>query len=183
METSFHHHHQSLSAQFGVSKLAEYSIDNVVESGVFTCILKERFTMFKEFQKFIMRGNVLDLAVGIIIGAAFTTIVNSLVNDVIMPPIGLVVGGIDFSEIKIVLQEAVGDKAEVAINIGLFINALINFLIVAFVVFLLVRSFNRMMERFQRKEEPVPDVPKLPTPEEKLTEAIERLIVVMEKKG
>lgn len=109
--------------------------------------------MLQEFRKFIMRGNVLDLAVGIIIGAAFTAIVNSLVNDVIMPPIGLALGGVDFSQIKIVLQAAAGDKPEVAINIGLFINALISFLIIAFVVFLLIRGFNQMMERLQKKEE------------------------------
>lgn len=109
--------------------------------------------MLQEFRKFIMRGNVLDLAVGIIIGTAFTAIVNSLVNDVIMPPIGLVLGGVDFSQLKIVLQEAVGEKPEVAINIGLFINALISFLIIAFVVFMLIRGFNQMMERLQRKQE------------------------------
>jgi large conductance mechanosensitive channel len=137
--------------------------------------------VLKEFQKFIMRGNVLDLAVGIIIGAAFTAIVNSLVNDVIMPPIGLLIGGIDFSEIRIVLQAAAGEQPEVAINIGLFINALIQFLIVAFVVFLLVRSFNQMMDRFQKKEEAAQ--PAGPTAEEKLTDAIERLITVMDKKS
>ncbi|MBC6937036.1 MAG: large-conductance mechanosensitive channel protein MscL [Chloroflexi bacterium] len=109
--------------------------------------------MLAEFRKFIMRGNVLDLAVGIIIGAAFTTVVNSLVNDVIMPPIGVVVGGVDFSQIKIILQAAQGETPEVAINIGLFINAAINFLIVALVVFLIVRAFNRMMLPFQKKEE------------------------------
>ncbi|NWG15417.1 MAG: large-conductance mechanosensitive channel protein MscL [Chloroflexi bacterium] len=109
--------------------------------------------MLAEFRKFIMRGNVLDLAVGIIIGAAFTTVVNSLVNDVIMPPIGVVVGGVDFSQIKIILQAAQGETPEVAINIGLFINAAINFLIVALVVFLIVRAFNRMMQPFQKKEE------------------------------
>jgi large conductance mechanosensitive channel len=115
--------------------------------------------MIAEFRKFIMRGNVLDLAVGIIIGAAFTSIVNSLVNDIIMPPIGYVLGGVDFSNIFINLSG--GEYASLAeaqaagaatINIGLFINAVINFLIVAFVVFLIVRSFNQMMERVQRKQ-------------------------------
>lgn len=126
--------------------------------------------MIKEFQKFIMRGNVLDLAVGIIIGAAFTAIVNSLVNDVIMPPIGLLLGGVDFSNIFIPLRDgstpgpyatlqAAQDAGAVTINIGLFINALISFLIVAFVVFLLVRSFNKMMERFKKQEESVPTPP------------------------
>jgi large conductance mechanosensitive channel len=109
--------------------------------------------MLQEFRKFIMRGNVLDLAVGIIIGSAFTSIVNSLVNDVIMPPIGLVIGGIDFSQIKILLKAAEGERPEVAIGIGSFINALISFLIVAFVVFLVIKSFNEMMERLQKREE------------------------------
>jgi large conductance mechanosensitive channel len=115
--------------------------------------------MLKEFRTFIMRGNVLDLAVGIIIGAAFTSIVNSLVNDVIMPPIGVLVGGLDFKDIRIVLREAVGDKPEAAINIGLFINAVINFLIVAFVIFLIVRAFNRMTVPFKKKAEAPPGEP------------------------
>jgi large conductance mechanosensitive channel len=123
--------------------------------------------MIKEFQKFIMRGNVLDLAVGIIIGAAFTAIVNSLVNDVIMPPVGLLLGGVDFSNIFIPLRDgatpgpyasvqAARDAGAVTINIGLFINALISFLIVALVVFLIIRAFNKMMERFKKNEEAVP---------------------------
>lgn len=130
--------------------------------------------MLKEFQKFILRGNVIDLAVGIIIGTAFTTIVNSLVNDVIMPPIGLIVGGIDFSNIVITLQEAGADTEAVTINIGLFINALINFLIVAVAVFLLVRSVNNLMERFERGEVEEDAAPQ-PTAEEKLLSAIEDL--------
>lgn len=142
--------------------------------------------MLREFQKFIMRGNVLDLAVGIIIGAAFTSIVNSLVNDVIMPPIGLIIGGVDFSELVITLKAAEGDNPAVTINIGLFINALIQFLIVAFVVFLIVRSFNRMMERFSKKEEPAPVEP-TPDPaivaQQELTEAINRLRTTMEKQA
>lgn len=142
--------------------------------------------MLREFQKFIMRGNVLDLAVGIIIGAAFTSIVNSLVNDVIMPPIGLIIGGVDFSELVITLKAAEGDNPAVTINIGLFINALIQFLIVAFVVFLIVRSFNRMMERFSKKEEPTLVEP-TPDPaivaQQELTEAINRLRTTMEKQA
>jgi large conductance mechanosensitive channel len=109
--------------------------------------------MFKEFKEFIMRGNVLDLAVGFIIGAAFTAIVNSLVNDVIMPPIGYLMSGIDFSEIAIVLKEASGDDPAVAINIGNFINALIQFLIIAIVVFLLVRSVNKLVAMGQKQQE------------------------------
>ncbi|HRE48226.1 MAG TPA: large-conductance mechanosensitive channel protein MscL [Aggregatilineales bacterium] len=132
--------------------------------------------MLKEFQKFIMRGNVLDLAIGIIIGAAFTGVVNSLVNDVIMPPIGLILGGVDFSQIVITLREKVGENPAVTINIGVFINAIVNFLIVAFVVFLLVRAVNRMGERFAKKEEPKePAAPPGPTTEEKLVAVLEKL--------
>ncbi|HVV28960.1 MAG TPA: large conductance mechanosensitive channel protein MscL [Rhizomicrobium sp.] len=108
--------------------------------------------MFEEFKKFAMRGNVLDLAVGVIIGASFTGIVTSLVNDIIMPPIGLALGGVDFSNFFVVLKGAPADtlaaaKAakDVTVNYGLFINAVINFLIVAFVLFLLVRQINKLV--------------------------------------
>ena len=106
--------------------------------------------IMKEFRDFAMKGNVIDLAVGIIIGAAFTAIVNSLVNDIIMPPIGLILGGIDFSNIFITLGKgsyatiAEAQKAGAAtLNIGLFINAVIKFLIVAWAVFILVKQVNR----------------------------------------
>jgi len=120
--------------------------------------------MIAEFRKFIMRGNVIDLAVGIIIGAAFTTIVNSLVNDVISPIIGVITGGLDFSQIKIVLRQAGADPTanpEVAIGIGLFINAVINFLIVAFVLFLIIRAYNSAVERFRKEPEPGEPVKKV----------------------
>jgi large conductance mechanosensitive channel len=97
--------------------------------------------MLKEFKEFAMRGNVLDMAVGIIIGAAFGRIITSLVNDIIMPPIGYLLGGVDFSQMKIVLQPAVDPAKEVAIRYGQFINVLIIFVIVALVVFLIARSF------------------------------------------
>lgn len=132
--------------------------------------------MLKEFREFIMRGNVLDLAVAFIMGAAFTAIVTSLVNDIIMPPIGMIVGGVDFSQIVITLQEAEGEDPAVTINIGMFINAVINFLIVAFVVFLIVRTVNR----FNKEEEAAEETPAAPSAEEKLTTAIERLTEVME---
>jgi large conductance mechanosensitive channel len=127
--------------------------------------------MIKEFQKFIMRGNVLDLAVGIIIGAAFTSIVNSLVNDIIMPPIGFALGGVDFSDFFVLLKpgtevpppyatladaQAAG---AVTINYGLFINQVISFLIVAFVVFLLVRGFNRLTQPINKRFEEKPGEP------------------------
>ncbi len=122
--------------------------------------------MLKEFREFAMRGNVLDMAVGIIIGAAFGTIVNSLVQDVIMPPIGLLLGNVDFSNIFVVLKEGkvAGPYASVAaaksagavtINFGVFVNTIITFLIVAFAVFLLVRTINRL----RRQEEALPPVP------------------------
>jgi large conductance mechanosensitive channel len=122
--------------------------------------------MFKEFKKFAMRGNVVDMAVGIIIGGAFGTIVKSLVDDVLMPPIGLLLGGVDFSNFYLVLKggatagpyaslaDAKGAGA-VTVNYGLFLNAVISFLIVAFAVFLLVRSINAM----QQKEEAAPAAP------------------------
>src|SRR5580698_8673613 len=108
--------------------------------------------MFQEFKKFAMRGNVLDLAVGVVIGASFTGIVTSLVNDIIMPPIGLALGGVDFANFFVVLK---GDRAvdtlaaakaakDVTLNYGLFINACINFLIVAFALFLLLRQLNKL---------------------------------------
>jgi large conductance mechanosensitive channel len=120
--------------------------------------------MLKEFKAFAMRGNVMDMAVGIIIGAAFGTIVTSAVNDIIMPPIGLVLGNVDFSNLFVVLKDgtaAAGPYASVAAakaagavtwNYGLFINTIINFVIVAFSVFLLIRGMNRM----KKAEAPAP---------------------------
>ena len=112
--------------------------------------------MVKEFKEFILRGNVMDMAVGIIIGAAFVAIVNSLVNDIIMPPIGMLLGGVDFSNLYILLQEgtpgapyaSLADAqtaGAVTINYGVFLNGLISFLIIALVVFLLIRSINRLV--------------------------------------
>ena len=108
--------------------------------------------MLQEFKTFAMRGNVVDLAIGVIIGAAFGKIVTSLVADVVMPPIGLLLGGVDFSDLVIVLKEAIGETPAVTINIGVFINTLLDFLIVAFVIFMVIKQLNR----FKRKEEPAP---------------------------
>lgn len=114
--------------------------------------------MLNEFKTFIARGNVVDLAVGIIIGAAFTTIVTSLVNDIIMPPIGFVLGGIDFSNLYITLKggdfkslEAAKAAGAVTINYGVFINAVLHFLIVAFAVFILVKQVNRLKKSESQK--------------------------------
>jgi large conductance mechanosensitive channel len=122
--------------------------------------------MIKEFRDFIARGNVIDLAVGVIIGAAFGKIVTSLVDQIIMPPIGLLLGRVDFSELKLVLQPANPAKkaAEVAIGYGAFANTVIQFLIVAFVIFLMIKllSFTR------RKEAAEPAPPPAPSPTEVL---------------
>ena len=107
--------------------------------------------MFEEFRKFAMRGSVLDLAVGVVVGAAFTAIVNSLVKDVITPPIGVITGGLDFSNLFVVLKgphlatlKAAQDAGAVSINYGLFINAILNFLIVAAALFMIIRQINRL---------------------------------------
>ena len=128
--------------------------------------------MLKEFKKFAMKGNVLDMAVGIIIGGAFGTIVKSIVDDVIMPPIGMMLGKVDFSKLKLTLQEAGEGTEEVAIRYGNFINAVIAFLIVAFAVFLLVKAVNKALE----KEEEAPK-PKEPSAEEKLLTEIRDALV------
>jgi large conductance mechanosensitive channel len=123
--------------------------------------------MFKEFREFAMRGNVMDMAVGIIIGAAFGTIVNSLVQDVIMPPIGLLLGHVDFSNLFLVLKEgtkAAGPYTTVAaakaagavtINFGVFLNTIISFVVVAFAVFLLIRTMNRLNRKEAAPAAPV----------------------------
>ena len=132
--------------------------------------------MLKEFKQFAMRGNVVDLAVGLILGAAFTTIVNSLVNDIIMPPIGLIIGGIDFSDFFLTIKggeyatvEEAKKAGAVTINYGLFVNSVIKFLIVAFAVFLLVKQVNRL-----RRTEPPP--PAQPSRQEELLAEIRDLL-------
>ncbi|MBR5599156.1 MAG: large-conductance mechanosensitive channel protein MscL [Alphaproteobacteria bacterium] len=116
--------------------------------------------MFKnfiqEFKKFAMRGNVIDMAVGIIIGAAFGKIVDSLVKDVLMPPIGLLLGKVDFSDLKIILTEG---ENPVSINYGLFINALISFIIVALAVFILIKAINKLQEKACKEEDIVAPEP------------------------
>ncbi|MBO4819753.1 MAG: large-conductance mechanosensitive channel protein MscL [Firmicutes bacterium] len=110
--------------------------------------------MFKEFKEFISKGNVMDMAVGLVTGSAFTAIVQSLVNDVIMPLVGLLVGGFNFSDLKVTLKET-ADGA-VTLNYGAFIQAVVNFLIVAFVIFLVVKAMNKMRaaaENLVKKEE------------------------------
>lgn len=115
--------------------------------------------MMQEFKEFALKGNVLDMAVGIIIGGAFGTIVSSLVKDVIMPPIGLLLGGVDFSNIKLVLKAAAQGKEAVTMNVGVFINNVISFLIVAWAVFMLVKGVNTLRKRFERQQEEAPAAP------------------------
>ncbi len=110
----------------------------------------------QEFRDFAIKGNVVDMAVGIIIGGAFGTIVASLVKDVIMPPIGLLLGGVDFSDVKLTLAEAANGKEAVTMNIGLFINNVISFMIVAFAVFMLVKSLNEVKRRFEKEQAAAP---------------------------
>ena len=110
-----------------------------------------------EFKTFILRGNVMDMAVGIVIGAAFTAIVNSLVNDVIMPLISCIFGGTNFDKWNFVLRGS-GENA-VVLNLGLFIAAIINFLIVALIIFLVVKSINKLRDKVSKKEEEAPEAP------------------------
>lgn len=131
--------------------------------------------MLKEFKEFAVKGNMLDMAVGIIVGAAFGTVVTSLVNDILMPPIGMFMGGVDFTDLFITLQqgaiagpyptlEAAQEAGAVTINYGMFVNSIVSFLIVAFAVFMVVRNFNKL----KRQEEEAPKAPPAPSKEEVL---------------
>jgi len=138
---------------------------------------------FKEFKQFAMRGNVVDMAVGIIIGVAFGKIVSSLVNDVIMPPIGMLLGGVNFTDLKIVIKDAVPaavdaagnaipEVAAVTLNYGNFVQVVIDFLIIAFVIFLMIQAMNKL----NKKEEPQPAPPPPPSKEEGLLTEIRDLL-------
>jgi large conductance mechanosensitive channel len=123
--------------------------------------------MLKEFKEFAMKGNVIDLAVGIIIGAAFGKIISSVVNDIIMPPIGLLVGGINFTDIKIIMKDAVTDpatgkilKEAVALKIGNFIQTLVDFTIIAFSIFLIVKGINSVSRKKEAEAAPPPAITK-----------------------
>lgn len=129
-------------------------------------------SIINEFKKFAMRGNVLDMAVGIIIGAAFGKIVSSLVSDVLMPPIGLLVGGVDFSNLMITLRSASESQEAVVIRYGLFLNTVIDFLIIAFAVFWLIKGINLL----KSKEENKPAIPAVPPAEIKLLTEIRDLL-------
>lgn len=128
--------------------------------------------MMKEFKEFAVKGNVVDMAVGIIIGAAFGKIVSSLVADVIMPPIGLMIGGVNFAALAITLKEATADTAAVAISYGKFLQTVIDFIIIAFAIFMAVKGINSL----KRKEEVKPTPPPGPTKEEVLLTEIRDLL-------
>ena len=104
-------------------------------------------SMMKEFREFAMKGNVVDLAVGVIIGGAFGKIVSSLVSDVLMPPIGLMLGGLDFSNLAITLKEAAGGAPAVLLKYGVFVNSIIDFIIVAFCIFMMIRTMNKLRRK------------------------------------
>jgi large conductance mechanosensitive channel len=129
-------------------------------------------SMLQEFKTFAVKGNVMDMAVGIIIGGAFGKIVSSFVSDVIMPPIGLLIGGVNFSDLVITLKEAVGTTAAVTMNYGKFIQTVIDFTIIAFAIFLVVKVMNSL----KRKEEAAPAVPPPPSVEQQLLAEIRDLL-------
>ena len=150
--------------------------------------------LLKEFRDFAVKGNALDLAVGVIIGAAFGKIVNSIVNDLLMPPIGVLLGGVDFSDIELVIKEgvrgvaevkqgetvvtpAIAEVPEVAVRFGSFVNIIIEFTIVAFCVFMVVKAFNTLRQRMEaEKSAAVPAAPPPPTPEQALLGEIRDLL-------
>lgn len=138
----------------------------------------------EEFKKFISRGNVIEMAVGLILATYFGAIVKSLVNDIIMPPVGKIIGGVDFAELKYVIEPAIAESAEgagdavaeIAINYGIFINSIITFLIVAFSIFMVVKAYNKMKERMEKKEEEAPAAPAPLSKEEELLMEIRDLL-------
>lgn len=121
-------------------------------------------SMGSEFKEFAMRGNVVDMAVGIVIGGAFGKIVSSFVADVLMPPIGLALGGVDFTDLALTLKEATGETEAVMLNYGAFIQSVVDFVIIAFAIFMVIRAMNSM----QKKEEEAPAKPPEPSKEEVL---------------
>jgi large conductance mechanosensitive channel len=129
-------------------------------------------SMMSEFRDFAMRGNVVDMAVGIVIGAAFGKIVSSFVSDVLMPPIGLLLGGMDFTELAVTLKEASGEVAAVTLNYGTFVQTVVDFVIIAFAIFMVIKAMNRM----KKKEEAAPPAPPEPSAEEKLLGEIRDLL-------
>lgn len=116
-------------------------------------------SMLQEFKAFAMRGNVVDMAVGIIIGAAFGKIVSSFVSDVIMPPIGVLLGGVNFRDLAVIIQQATETQAEVVIKYGMFVQTIVDFIIIAFAVFVGVKAMNAMKKKEEVQPEPAPEAP------------------------
>lgn len=135
-------------------------------------------SFLKEFREFAMKGNVVDMAVGIIIGAAFGKIVSSLVADVIMPPLGLLIGGVDFKQFSVVLRAAEGDIPAVVLNYGMFIQTVFDFVIVAFAIFMAIKVMNKV----RREKEAEPEAPPAPSKEEMLLSEIRDLLKEQNKK-
>ncbi|MDH3581413.1 MAG: large-conductance mechanosensitive channel protein MscL [Hyphomicrobiales bacterium] len=133
-------------------------------------------SMIQEFKDFAVKGNMVDMAVGIIIGGAFATVVKSLVSDIIMPPIGLLLGGVDFSQIKLLLKGTLGAKDAVTMNIGTFINNIISFLIVAWAVFLIVKAINALRKLKEEEEAAAPAPEEPPVSETYLKEIRDALV-------
>ncbi|MGY6588287.1 MAG: large-conductance mechanosensitive channel protein MscL [Wenzhouxiangella sp.] len=129
-------------------------------------------SMIKEFREFAVKGNMVDMAVGIVIGGAFGQIITSLVNDIIMPPLGLLIGGVDFADLAVTLKAAEEGADAVLLRYGAFINTTINFLIIAFAIFMVIKAMNRM----KRKEEAAPEAPKPPPAEQVLLTEIRDLL-------
>lgn len=134
-------------------------------------------SFIKEFREFAMRGNVVDMAVGIIIGAAFGKIVSSLVADVIMPPLGLLIGGIDFKQFAVALREASGDVPAVVLNYGVFLQTVFDFVIVAFAIFIAIKMLNKL----RREQAEAPAEPPAPSAEETLLTEIRDLLKEQKK--
>jgi large conductance mechanosensitive channel len=129
-------------------------------------------SLFNEFKAFAVRGNVVDMAVGIVIGAAFGKIVSSFVDGVIMPPLGLLIGGVDFSDLAIVLKDAVGEAPAVVLRYGAFIQTVVDFVIIAFAIFMAIKAINHL----KRKEAEAPSAPPAPSKEELLLTEIRDLL-------
>lgn len=135
-------------------------------------------SFIKEFREFAMRGNVVDMAVGIIIGAAFGKIVSSLVADIIMPPLGLLIGGIDFKQFTVVLREASGSAPAVLLNYGVFLQTVFDFVIVAFAIFIAIKMLNKL----RREQAEAPAEPEVPPVEQQLLTEIRDLLKEQNKK-
>jgi large conductance mechanosensitive channel len=159
-----------------ISNVNHLSIDEIVS---FNTIPIKSFNeevilmgMMKEFKEFAVKGNVVDMAVGIIIGVSFGTVVSSLVGDVIMPSIGVLLGGVDFSNLVFTIKEAVGEEVAVVIRYGKFIQTVVDFTIIAFAIFIVVKAINS----FKRKEEEAPAAPPKPSAQEVLLVEIRDLL-------